>query len=110
VRERLSIPGQTLHAPHLLDLEVVSAVRRKLQRGELRFERAFAAIGLLERLRVTRYPHSPLLRRAWELRDEVTVYDAAYVALAERLAVTLLTLDASLARAAQRFAGVDLVA
>jgi predicted nucleic acid-binding protein len=106
VRDRLRAPRQTLHAPHLLDLEVVSAVRRKLLRGELGYERASAAIGLLARLRVTRYPHSPLLRRAWELRDRLTVYDAAYVALAERLAVPLLTLDAGLAKTARAYVAV----
>jgi predicted nucleic acid-binding protein len=89
---------------------VASAVRRKLLRAELRYERAVAAIDLLERLRCDRYPHGILLRRSWELRDELTVYDAAYVALAERLGVPLLTLDVRLARAAQRHVEVDLVA
>jgi predicted nucleic acid-binding protein len=102
------VPGQALHAPHLLDLEVASAVRRKLRRAELRSERAAAAIDLLARLRCTRYPHRILLRRSWELRDELTVYDAAYVALAERLGVPLLTLDGGLARAAGRYVEVEL--
>jgi predicted nucleic acid-binding protein len=110
VREQLRQAGEALHAPHLLDLEVASAVRRKLRRAELRYERADAAIGLLRRLRCTRYPHGILLARAWALRDELTVYDAAYVALAERLGAPLLTLDAGLARAAERHVAVELVA
>jgi predicted nucleic acid-binding protein len=110
VRERLRQAGEPLHAPHLLDLEVASAVRRKLRRAELRYERADAAIGLLRRLRCTRYPHGILLARAWALRDELTVYDAVYVALAKRLGAPLLTLDAGLARAAERHVAVELVA
>jgi predicted nucleic acid-binding protein len=102
VRALVAAPGQALHAPHLLDVEVASAVRRKLRLEEIRTERAAAAIGLLRRLRVTRYSHSILLDRAWDLRDEVTVYDAMYVALSERLGVPLLTLDTKLARAARR--------
>jgi predicted nucleic acid-binding protein len=109
VRARLRVPGETLHAPHLLDLEVTSAVRRKVLRAELRPERAVTAIDLLERLRCTRYPHRPLLRRSLELRDELTVYDAAYVALAERLTAPLLTLDGGLARAAGRRVEVQLL-
>ena len=85
-------------------------MRRKLLRAELRHERAAAAIDLLERLRCARYPHTVLLRRSWELRDELTVYDATYVALAERLALPLLTLDVGLARAAERHVAVELVA
>jgi predicted nucleic acid-binding protein len=85
-------------------------VRRKLLRAELRYERAGAAIHLLERLRCTRHPHGGLLRRSWELRDELTVYDAAYVALAERLELPVLTLDAGLARAADRHVEVELLA
>jgi predicted nucleic acid-binding protein len=100
VRALVASPGQALHAPHLLDVEVASAIRRKLRRREIGHGRAVAAIGLLHRLRVTRYPHSFLLDRAWDLRDEATVYDAMYVALAERLGAPLLTLDTKLARAA----------
>lgn len=110
VRERLDVPGQALAAPNLLDFEVASAVRRKLLRAEIRHEQAAAAIGLLERLRVTRYPNSALLLRSWELRDRLTIYDAAYVALAERLAVPLVTLDARLQRAAARHVAVELPA
>jgi predicted nucleic acid-binding protein len=110
VRERLAVPGQALAAPNLLDFEVASAVRRKLLREEIRHEQAAAAIALLERLRVTRYPNSALLRRSWEMRDRLTIYDAAYVALAERLAVPLVTLDARLQRTAARHVAVELPA
>ena len=110
VRDRLAVPGQALAAPNLLDFEVASAVRRKLLREEIRHEQAAAAIALLERLRVTRYPNSALLRRSWEMRDRLTIYDAAYVALAERLAVPLVTLDARLQRTAARHVAVELPA
>ena len=110
VRERLAVPGQALAAPNLLDFEVASAVRRKLLREEIRHEQAAAAIALLERLRVTRYPNSALLRRSWEMRDRLTIHDAAYVALAERLAVPLVTLDARLQRTAARHVAVELPA
>lgn len=97
LRARMDEPGETLHAPHLIDVEVVSAIRRKRLRDELSPERAGAALSLLDRLRLNRYPHPPLLPRAWELRDALTVYDAVYVALAELLDAPLLTLDGGLA-------------
>jgi predicted nucleic acid-binding protein len=79
-------------------------------RSELRYERAVAAIDLLGALRCTRHRHDLLVRRAWDLRDDLTIYDAAYVALAERLAVPMITLDARLARTAERHVAVELVA
>lgn len=84
-------------------------MRRKLLRGELRPGRALAAIALLERLRMTRYPHPPLLRRAWELRDELTIYDAAYVALAEELDALLLTTDRRMAKAKGHAARIEAI-
>ncbi|HVF74026.1 MAG TPA: type II toxin-antitoxin system VapC family toxin [Acidimicrobiales bacterium] len=97
VRERLA--GERLAAPELLDLEVISAFRRLCAAGTLTAERAEAAVIDLHDLRVQRVPHRPLLDRCWELRKNVTVYDAAYIALAESLDVTLLTADRRLVNA-----------
>lgn len=88
-----------LHAPHLLDIEVVGALRRILRHGDVSRRRAEAAVEDLEALDVSRYPHVPLLPRVWELRDNLTVPDAAFVALAEALGARLLTTDRALAGA-----------
>ena len=96
--QRLGAPGETLHAPHLLDAEVVSALRRYAGRHEVVEERAAAAIADLRALPVERHPHTTLLERAWELRRTITAYDAMYVALAEALDAPLVTRDARLAR------------
>jgi predicted nucleic acid-binding protein len=93
---RQRIRGQRLHAPHLLDLEVTHVIRRLLLRGELALERAEAALADLAELQLTRHPHYPHLVRIWELRSNLTAYDAAYVALADFLDSPLLTLDARL--------------
>lgn len=86
-------------APALLDLEVVSTIRRRLARAELTADRAERSVGDLADLPIVRYPHGNLLPRIWELRDNVTPYDAAYVALAEALDAVLLTADVRLAGA-----------
>lgn len=93
-RQRLR--GERLAAPHLIDLEVTSAWRRLAIAGELDSRRARLALADLDALRVDRVRHGPLLDRCWELRDNLTIYDAAYVALAELLQVTLLTADSKL--------------
>jgi predicted nucleic acid-binding protein len=99
VAERARWPGEVLHAPHLLDVEVAHAVRRYAASGNLGEEEAVQAIRDLRALPVERHPHGPLLARAWELRHSMTAYDAMYVVLAEALAAPLLTGDAGLARA-----------
>jgi predicted nucleic acid-binding protein len=96
-RERLS--GETLAAPMLVDLEIVSTLRRGVRDGLVDERRSRDVLTGLSALRLRRARHLPLLPRIWELRDNVTSYDAAYVALAELLDVTLLTTDARLARA-----------
>lgn len=98
-RMRERIADERLAAPELLDLEVVSAFRRLCAAGRLTSDRAEAAIIDLRALRVQRVPHRPLVDRCWELRENVTVYDAAYIALAESLDVPLLTADQRLAGA-----------
>lgn len=88
-----------LHAPHLVDLEVLSVLRRAVAARKLDARRAKLAIDDLVDLRLTRYPHVPFVRRIWELRENLTPYDAAYVALAEELDCPLVTADARLAQA-----------
>lgn len=96
-RERLR--GERLAAPHLLDLEVTSAWRRLSTAGALDERRVELAMTDLQALRVARVPHVRLLARCWELRSNLTIYDAAYVALAEILGVAVLTADRRLADA-----------
>lgn len=98
-RVRARLGGETLAAPHLLDLEVASAWRRLVSAGALDPRRAALALTDLDALRVRRAPHRPLLGRCWELREDLTPYDAAYVALAELLTTTLVTGDRRLAGA-----------
>ncbi len=91
-----------LHAPHLVDIEVLSALRRLVASGEAPVERAGEAIADLHDLPIDRYPHDILVPRIWELRENFSAYDASYVALAEAVAddpVSLLTADERLGRA-----------
>lgn len=103
------LAGQALAAPHLMDLEVGSVLRRLVQNGDVPERRAHLALTDLADLPVERAPSLPLLPRCWELRDNLTIYDAAYVALAETLDVRLLTADGRLARATGPRCPVDLV-
>ena len=96
---RRRLRGERLAAPHLVDLEVSSAWRRMSSACDLDPHRADLAITDLRALRVERVPHTPLLPRCWDLRTNLTVYDAAYVALAELMEVPLLTADTRLADA-----------
>jgi len=98
-RARDRLRGERLAAPHLIDLEVTSAWRRLAAGGDLDPRRARLALDDLRSVRLDRVPHAPLLARCWELRDNLTVYDGAYVALAEIMDVVLLTADAKLAGA-----------
>lgn len=97
-RDRL-IEGADLHAPDLLDLEVLSVLRRRARSGDIDEADAGIALETLAELRLTRYPHLPLLPRVWTLRTNLSPYDAAYVALAEELACPLVTGDRRIARA-----------
>jgi len=91
--------AETLHAPHLLDLEVTQVLRRYVRAGELSVERGKEALQDLLDLPLSRYPHYLFLPRIWELRESATAYDAAYLALAESLAAPLLTRDVRLGAA-----------
>ncbi len=90
---------EPLSAPHLIDVEVAQVLRRYVVRGELYAERARQALDVLAVFPLTRYAHEPLLVRMWDHRENLTAYDAAYVALAEGLRATLVTRDARLAAA-----------
>ena len=96
---RARLRGEILAAPELVDLEVVSVLRRQNRAGLLDARRAYLALTDLMSMPLRRSPHALLLPRCWELRENVTPYDAAYVALAEALEATLLTGDRRLARA-----------
>jgi predicted nucleic acid-binding protein len=98
-RARDRLRGEELAAPEIVDLEVASVLRKHLTAGMLDDRRARLALADLADLPMRRAPHLPLLARCWELRDNLTVYDAAYVALAEALGVPLVTADRRLAAA-----------
>lgn len=97
-RARL-LADPSLHAPHLIDLEVLSVLRRRAAAGDLEGRRVGFALRDLEDLPIVRYPHLPFAARIWELRHALTPYDAAYVALAEVLGCPLVTADRAIARA-----------
>lgn len=109
IARRVFTGNETLHAPHLLDLEIAQVLRRYALAGELKPTRGLQALEDLADFPLTRYPHDLLLPRIWELRHNITAYDAAYVALAEALAAPLLTRDAALASATGHRAIIELV-
>ena len=108
-RVRGRLRNERLVAPHVIDLEVVSAWRRLVSAGHLDDRRASLALADLDSLRLERVPHGPLVERCWELRGNLTVYDAAYVAVAELMEVDLLTADARLAAAPGIRCGVEVL-
>ena len=89
-------PEETLHAPHLIDVEVTHALRGLAQRGAITERAAALALGTALGVDLQRYAHTDLLPRVWELRHNTTVYDAIYLALAEVLRAPLVTRDAGL--------------
>ncbi len=99
IASRIADPADGLHVPHLADVEVAQALRRYARDGDLGGADAEAALDDLRALDLQRHSHEPLLDRAWELRDNLTIYDAVYVALAEALDAELVTCDGRLARA-----------
>ncbi len=109
VEQRLFQSSQTLHAPHLLDVEVAQVVRRYAAGKEIDVERGRAALADLADFPLRRYPHDLLLPRVWDLRTNLTAYDAMYVALAEALDAPLLTRDKRLAASAGHHARIELV-
>jgi predicted nucleic acid-binding protein len=98
LRHAGDIFGEERHAPHLLDIEFAQALRRMALAGEIPHERAKLLLDIFRDTNVVRHSHVPLLGRVWELRQSLSAYDAAYVALAEAIDAPLLTCDAKLAR------------
>ena len=109
IEARLLDGLESLHSPHLLDVEVAQVIRRFEIAREIEAERAQAALDDFMDLPIQRYPHGLLLKRVWSLRANMTAYDAAYVALAEILEATFMTHDRRLAAAARRHVTVELV-
>lgn len=105
--ERLLDDGD-LHAPHLLDVEVLHALRRMTRHGSLTQERAAEARAEFAQLTMTRYEHAPLASRVWELRENVSAYDGMYIALAELLDAAFVTCDSRLAGAQGVTADIEL--
>ena len=109
-RARDRLVGERLAAPELIDLEVPSVLRRLAAAGRLAPRRAEQALSDLVGLPLRRVPHRPLLPRCWSLRENLTVYDASYVALAELLGTAVLTADGRLAGAPGVRCPVEVVA
>ena len=105
IEKRIYSHNETLHAPHLLDLEVTQVLRRLALQGVISAHRADEAFRDLLDLRITRYPH-PVLLRIWQLRHNFSAYDAAYIVLAEKLGAALVTRDGRLASASGHAAAI----
>lgn len=104
VRERIGQEDSgdvrgSLHVPHLFEVEVLHVLRRLTLGGQIPERRGLRAVRLLQNMRLTRYSHAPFVERVWELRKNVTAYDAAYVALSEALEAPIVTTDGRLAKA-----------
>lgn len=109
IDKRIFSPGESLHAPHLLDVEVAQVFRRYVREKAMSAQRGQEALEDLGDLQLSRYPHDVLLPRVWQLRSTLTAYDAVYLALAELLGAPLLTCDGKLAAAPGHAASVELV-
>lgn len=101
--------ADSMHAPHLLDAEVLSALRKSVRLRTISAERGKAALADLREIVISRYPLDLLLDRMWELRDRASAYDAAYLSLAETLGAPLLTCDRRLASTVGHEATVELI-
>ena len=109
VEARLFRNEDELHAPHLLDVEVVQGLRRLVRTGEVASARADEAIADLGDLDLHRHAHVDLLARAWKLRDNISAYDAMYVVLAEAIEATIVTCDRPLAKAPGQHARIEVI-
>ena len=107
IKTRIYARAESLHAPHLLDLEVAQVLRRLVRQKVVSASRADEAIEDLLDLRLSRYPHFLLLPRIWHYRHVLSAYDAAYVTLAEEIGATLITRDRRLASASGLGARVE---
>ena len=108
IEKRIYSRNESLHTPHLLDLEVIQVLRRLARQGVVPVHRADEAVRDLLELRITRYPHLVLLPRIWQLRQNFSAHDAAYIVLAEKLGAALVTRDGRLASASGHAAPIEL--
>ena len=108
IRRRIAETDETLHVPHLFDIEVLHVLRRHSLGGNLSEARGRLVLERLSNTKLVRYPHTSFVGRIWELRNNLSAYDATYVALAEALDAPLITRDARLARAPGIRATVEL--
>jgi predicted nucleic acid-binding protein len=109
VEARLLRDEDEFHSPHLVDVEVTQGLRRLVRAGELSPNRAADAIADLADLDLYRHSHFDLLARAWKLRENITAYDAMYVALAEALDAPIVTCDTPLAKAPGHRARIEAI-
>ena len=109
IDQRIFSPSESLHSPHLLDVEVAQVLRRYVREKRITAERGKEALQDLGDLPLSHYPHDFLIPRIWELRATLTAYDASYVALAELLDASLLTCDVKIASAPGHHAKVEVV-
>jgi predicted nucleic acid-binding protein len=109
VEARLFRDGEEFHSPHLMDVEVTQGLRRLVRSGEVSATRATEAIEDLSDLDLHRHAHLNLLTRAWQLRENVTAYDAMYVVLAEALDATMITCDSPLAKTPGHHARIEAI-
>lgn len=109
VEARLLRDGDQLHAPHLLDVEIVQGLRRLVRTGEVATGRADEALTDLADLDLHRHAHLDLLDRAWKLRDNISAYDAVYVALAEAIDAAIVTCDRPLGKAPGHRARIEVI-
>lgn len=109
VGERIADPGLALHIPHLADIEVAQALRRQVRNRAITAAEGEEALVNLRQMDMVRHAHLPLLVMVWRMRENLSAYDAVYVALAEVLEATLLTCDARLARAPGVRARVEVI-
>ena len=106
---RLADDAVVVHVPHLIDLEIAQVLRRYARHGTLSPRTGALCLERWRNLDVQRYPHEPLLDRIWQLRDNVSAYDAVYVALAEALRTVLLTGDRKLAGAPDVSVNIEMI-
>jgi len=107
IERRIYSRNESLHSPHLLDIEVAQVLRRFVSGGRISAMRGEEALRDLRALRVTRYAHDIFLSRIWQHRQNLSAYDAAYVALAEDLGAPLITRDKRLSLASGHAARVE---